>query len=372
MSPRPIVLFGICLSMVTGVALGVIAARQMLASVDDSATVALTEVARTIERSYVEDIDAEVLLDGALRGMLAELDLHSSYLDQTDYAELQAETSGGFVGVGIEVAVVDDRFRVVAPLKGGPAEQAGIESGDVITAVDGQGVEDKRLMDLIRLLRGDVGEPVSLSLERAGEAIEISVVRDQVSITSIESRQLAGGVGYIAIRQFQIDTASKLDDALRTLNVSAGLILDLRDNPGGVLNASVAVADRFLDSGLIAYTEARDRRRQLSFDAKRGDVLNGAPLAVLINGASASAAEVVAGALADHDRATLIGTRTFGKGSVQTVLPLSGERALKLTTARYFTPSGRVIQGNGIEPDLISGLEGDALISFTLQALPGA
>ncbi|MCR9278173.1 MAG: S41 family peptidase [Pseudomonadaceae bacterium] len=372
MSPRPLILFGISLSLVTGVILGVVAANRLLLSTDSGGLLTLTEVARQIQDNYIDTVSPERLTEAALRGMVGELDIHSSYLDEQDYASLQAETNGGFVGIGVELAVIERRFTVVSPLSGSPAERAGLQAGDVLIEVDGESLKGLLLIDVIDRLRGELGAPVDLTLLRDDERIETNVRRDVVMVTSVDSRQLEDDIGYLRINQFQIDTADAFDKQLAELDTSAGLVLDLRNNPGGVLGASVAVADRLLDDGLIVFTEARARVAELRFEATPGDVLEGAPVVVLINQGSASASEIVAGALADHKRAILLGETSFGKASVQTVLPLSGSRAVKLTTARYFTPNGQAIHGVGITPhEELSTADNEKLLARAVALLRG-
>ncbi len=372
MSPRPLILFGISLSLVTGVILGVVTANRMLLSSDSGGLLTLTEVARQIQDNYIDSVSAEKLTEAALRGMVGELDIHSSYLDEQDYASLQAETNGGFVGIGVELAVIERRFTVVSPLNGSPAERAGLQAGDVLIEVDGESLKGLLLIDVIDRLRGELGAPVELALLRDGARVEANLRRDVVMVESIDSRQLEDDIGYLRINQFQIDTAAKFDEHLSALNTKAGLVLDLRNNPGGVLGASVAVADRFIDDGLIVYTQARSTIAQLRFEATPGDVLEGAPIVVLINQGSASASEIVAGALADHNRAVLLGETSFGKASVQTVLPLSGSRAVKLTTARYFTPNGNAIHGVGITPhEELSTADNEKLLARAVTLLRG-
>lgn len=360
MALRPLTLLGIVISMVTGIALGISGYHSWL---DERGTSleALTfeEVLNQVRVSYVDEVDTQDLVNGALRGMLDNLDAHSNYLDPDDYSNLQAETSGQFGGVGIELGLVDDFFTVIAPLDDTPASAAGLQSGDRITKIDDQTLRGKKLMAVVKLLRGEPGSTLQLRIVRAETTpFNVTLTRATIKIASVKGHLIEPGYGYIRISQFQSrtseDFARQLNDLIRDNKAALdGLVLDLRNNPGGVLQASVAVADTFLEEGLIVYTEGRLPTSRLKYRASGKDVLNGAPIVVLINEGSASAAEIVAGALQDHKRAKLVGTKSYGKGSVQSVMPLSGNRAIKLTTAYYYTPEGRSIQKIGIEPDIL-------------------
>lgn len=317
------------------------------------------EVFDRIKRAYVEEVDDKVLLNNAIKGMLAGLDPHSAYLEPSAFAELQESTSGQFGGLGIEVGQEDGFVRVIAPIDDTPAQKAGIEAGDLIIKLDERPVQGMTLDEAVSLMRGTPGTSIKLTIVRESEAnpLEITVERAVIKVTSTKSLSLGEGLGYVRITQFQAQTGQDFINAIDKLRRDnqgdlKGLVLDLRNNPGGVLQAAVEVADALLDEGLIVYTEGRIRSSQLRFSAKAGDKLHGAPVVVLINEGSASAAEIVAGALQDHRRAIIMGTDSFGKGSVQTVLPLDAEYGLKLTTARYFTPNGRSIQALGIKPDI--------------------
>ncbi len=319
-----------------------------------------SEVFAKIKNDYVESVDDRQLIENAIRGMLEGLDPHSSYLDKEHYTELQEGTSGEFGGLGIEVGMEDGFVKVISPIDDTPAQRAGIKAGDLIIRLDDKSVKGMMLNDAVKLMRGKPGSDIILTVVRMGEdkPIEITVTRDIISVKSVRGKTLEPGFGYIRISNFQTNTAEDLRLSLEKLkqennNGLSGLILDLRNNPGGILNAAVGVSDLFLDSGLIVYTEGRINDSKLTFNAKPMDMIKDAPIIVLVNGGSASASEIVAGALQDHDRAIIMGERTFGKGSVQTILPMNDEAALKLTTARYFTPSGRSIQASGIEPDII-------------------
>lgn len=320
----------------------------------------LTEVFGRIKQDYVEQVSDKELLDNAIRGMLAGLDPHSSYLDAEGYKDLQVGTSGEFGGLGIEVGMEDGFVKVIAPIDDTPAQRAGVKAGDLIIRLDSKPVKGLTLHQAVNIMRGKVGTPIMLTIVRDGvdKPLEIKIVRDTIKVKSVKHRSLGDGYGYLRISQFQSHTGDNLVDALDKLRDEnkgplKGLVLDLRNNPGGVLNAAVEVSDAFLDKGLIVYTQGRVPDSELRFNATPKEVIEGAPLVVLVNGGSASASEIVAGALQDHKRAVIIGTRTFGKGSVQTILPLQNNTALKLTTARYYTPSGRSIQAEGIEPDIV-------------------
>ncbi|WP_036233701.1 S41 family peptidase [Marinobacterium litorale] len=316
------------------------------------------EVYGRIKDAYVEPVEDDKLLQDAVRGMLAGLDPHSTYLEPEAFESLQVHTSGEFGGLGIEVGLEDGFVRVIAPIDDTPAKRAGIKAGDLIIKLDDTPVQGMGLNEAVDMMRGEIGSEIRLTIVRDGieKPFEVTLVRDAIKVVSTKSRVLEPGYGYLRITQFQLNTAEDLRKALAELGETQplkGLVLDLRNNPGGVLQAAVDVADTFLDDGLIVYTEGRLSSSQLRFSAGRETQAPDLPMVVLINGGSASASEIVAGALQDHRRAVLMGTDSFGKGSVQTVLPLAGERALKLTTARYYTPSGRSIQAQGIHPDVL-------------------
>jgi carboxyl-terminal processing protease len=319
------------------------------------------DVFNQIRTSYVEQVDDRTLLENAIKGMLNGLDPHSAYLDADAFADLRENTSGEFGGVGLEVGVDAGGFvRVITPIDGTPAKKAGLESGDLIIRLDGRSVKGMSLNDAVNKMRGPEGSKVELTIVREGTPGPFDVVLERavIKVQSVRAELLEPGFGYIRIAQFQSETGADLVKALDKLRGKnpaplQGVVLDLRNNPGGVLQASVEVADAFLESGLIVYTEGRIDNSRSRFQATPDDLLAGAPIVVLINGGSASASEIVAGALQDHRRAVVVGTDSFGKGSVQTVLPLGEDRAIKLTTARYFTPNGRSIQAQGIAPDII-------------------
>ena len=321
-----------------------------------------SDVFGRIKNDYVVDVDDKELIENAIRGMLSGLDPHSSYLDAEEFTELQVGTTGQFGGLGIEVGMEDGFVKVIAPIDDTPAERAGVQAGDLIIRLDDTPVKGMTLNDAVKIMRGKPGSSIELTIVREGldKPIKVNITRDIIKVKSVRARMLDPGYGYLRISQFQSKTADYMVDAIDELikeNKGAlkGLILDLRNNPGGVLNGAVAVSDAFLTKGMIVYTEGRIADSRLRFNATPDDIIDGAPLVVLVNQGSASASEIVAGALQDHKRAIIIGAKTFGKGSVQTILPLSSDSALKLTTARYYTPSGRSIQAEGITPDIVAG-----------------
>ncbi len=318
-----------------------------------------TEIFGRIKKDYVEPVTDKKLLEDAIRGMLTGLDPHSSYLDAEQYKGLKEGTSGQFGGLGIEVTMEDGFVKVVSPIDDTPAKRAGIQAGDLIIRLDEKPVKGMTLTDAVKLMRGEPGSEIMLTVVREGEQapLKIEITRDVIKVKSVKNRTLEEGYGYLRISSFQSRTGKNLKKAIQELKKEnngelKGLVLDLRNNPGGVLNAAVDVSDAFLENGLIVYTEGRIRDSEMKFNAGPDDVLDGAPIVVLINAGSASASEIVAGALQDHKRAVIMGEKTFGKGSVQTILPTSSGGAVKLTTARYYTPSGRSIQAEGIEPDI--------------------
>ena len=320
----------------------------------------LTEVYGRIKRDYVVEVDDEELLDNAIRGMLTGLDPHSAYLGEEEFKELQIGTSGEFGGLGIEVGMEDGFVKVIAPIDDTPAERAGVKAGDLIIRLDDTPVKGMSLGEAVKIMRGKKGAPITLTIVRDGvdKPLQITIVRDIIKVKSVKSRMLEPGYGYLRITNFQSRTTRDLVDAVESMKAEndgklKGLVLDLRNNPGGVLNGAVGVSDAFLEDGLIVYTEGRIADSKLRYSASPGDVMDGAPIVVLVNEGSASASEIVAGAMQDHERAIIMGAQTFGKGSVQTILQLTEDTALKLTTARYFTPSGRSIQAEGISPDIL-------------------
>lgn len=316
------------------------------------------EVMDRIKAAYVEPVDDKTLLENAIKGMLSNLDPHSAYLEPEAFAELQESTSGEFGGLGIEVGMEDGFLKVVSPIDDTPASRAGIQPGDLIIKLDGQPTKGLSLMEAVDKMRGKTGSKLQLTLIReGGKPFDVELTRAVIKVKSVKAQLLEDGYGLVRITQFQVNTGDEVGKALAKLRKDngkklRGLVLDLRNNPGGVLQAAVEVADHFLKKGLIVYTEGRIANSELRFNADPADASEGVPLVVLINGGSASASEIVAGALQDHKRGVLMGTDSFGKGSVQTVLPLNNDRALKLTTALYFTPNGRSIQAQGIVPDI--------------------
>ena len=318
-----------------------------------------TQVFEQIRRGYVEEVADTELLENAIAGLLLELDPHSVYLNQTDYEELQESATGEYGGLGLQVGSERGMIKVIAPIDDSPAAKAGIEAGDFIVEVDGTPVRGMAVQKAIDKLRGEKGTSIKLTLFREGEdgPLDITVVRGTIQVSSVRSRIIEPGYGYVRVSQFQVSSGKDFKKELLSLKekepAQKGLIIDLRNNPGGLVPASVEIADAVLDGGTVVYTEGRLPSANISFDAESGDLLEGTPIVVLINGGSASASEIVAGALQDHQRAAIIGTQSFGKGSVQTVIPLGDGRAVKLTTARYFTPNGRSIQAEGIVPDII-------------------
>jgi carboxyl-terminal processing protease len=319
----------------------------------------LAEVLDRVEHDYVNPVDDHQLLQAAIRGMVSSLDPYSAYLDGEEYDEIKISSSGQYSGVGIEVSMEDDQVVVVSPFEGSPADLAGIKTGDVIASIDGVAVNTNDLSDTIGRMRGKEGTSIKIGILRQGstEPKVFTLKRSRVELHSVKSELPERGFGYVRIAEFSETTGEDTVSALRELRKHngaplKGLVLDLRNNPGGVLEAAVAVADAFLDGGLIVSAKGRTPESKFEMNATPGDELNGAPIVVLVNGGSASAAEIVAGALKDHHRARLMGRTTYGKGSVQTVMPLSGDRAIKLTTSLYYTPSGVSINHRGIAPDI--------------------
>lgn len=316
------------------------------------------EVMDRIKAAYVEPVDDKTLLENAIKGMLSNLDPHSAYLGPEDFQELQESTSGEFGGLGIEVGAEDGFIKVVSPIDDTPASKAGIQAGDLIVKINGQPTRGQTMTEAVDKMRGKIGEKITLTLVRdGGNPFDVTLARAVIQVKSVKAQMLENGYGYIRITQFQVKTGEEVSKALAKLRKDNGkklngMILDLRNNPGGVLQAAVEVVDHFISSGLIVYTKGRIANSELRFSATGHDESEQVPLVVLINGGSASASEIVAGALQDHKRGVLMGTDSFGKGSVQTVLPLNGDRALKITTALYYTPNGRSIQAQGIVPDV--------------------
>lgn len=338
----------------------------------------LAEVIERVKDEYVDRVDEHELMQHAVRGMLSGLDAHSAFLDEQELADLRIATEGSYTGIGIEVSYQSGAIVVVSPIEGSPADRAGLLTGDVIVAIDGHEVTGSGLGEAIGRMRGEAGTLVRVTIGRDGveEPLEYAIERAEVEVHSVRHALLEPGLGYVRITHFSETTARDVEQAVAELGRKsggrlAGLVLDLRNNPGGVLEAGVEVADAFLDAGLIVSASGRARDARFRMEAHPGDIARDARIAVLINGGSASASEIVAGALRDHGRATLIGRTTFGKGSVQTILPLSGGQAIKLTTSRYYSPSGTSIHERGIEPD-IELPRGAASPSLATAAAPGA
>jgi carboxyl-terminal processing protease len=316
----------------------------------------LTEVLRRIEKNYVEGAEPKKLIYGAIKGMVGTLDPHSFFMSPDEYRELMIETKGSFTGVGIEITIRNNVLTVVSPIEGTPAFEAGIKAGDRIIKIDDTSTKDFSIMEAVKLIRGPKGTEVTLTISRdeAEKPIEFVIIRDVIPIKSVRSLSFPRGITYVRISNFQSDTGEELSKVLRELGEKEdlkGLVLDLRNNPGGLLSQAVEVADEFLDSGVIVSIKGRDNQEEKTY-AQSGDITGGVPIVALINGGSASASEIVAGALQDNQRALILGTTTFGKGSVQTLFPLSDGSGLRLTTALYYTPSGRSIQASGITPDI--------------------
>lgn len=320
----------------------------------------LAEVLEHVRQEYVDNVSDDELIEAAIRGLVADLDPHSAYLDPSEFNEIRISTSGEYSGVGIEVALENGAVRVVTPIEDGPAARAGVLAGDTIVAIDDEPVDVSKLDDSIERMRGKAGSTVKMTIARADipKPLQFTLARAAVQVHSVKQEMLDPGFGYVRISQFSETTTPDLIKAIAALkkqnkDALRGLVLDLRNNPGGVLEAAAGVADVFLSDGIIVTANGRTPDARFEMDAQPGDEIDGAPLVVLVNGGSASASEIVAGALKDHHRATIVGRQTYGKGSVQTVMPLSDGHAIKLTTSRYFTPSGVSIQKVGITPDVV-------------------
>ncbi|MBF0614676.1 MAG: S41 family peptidase [Magnetococcales bacterium] len=320
-----------------------------------------SEVFSLIKQNYVEEVDEKSILYGAIQGMLKTLDPHSSFLTPEHFKEMRVDTRGEFGGLGIEISRDERGIRVVAPIEDTPAFRVGIKSGDVIIKIDDVNTVDMELHDAVKKMRGKPGSKLTIQVVRKGESkpLSFTLTRAIIKIRSVKWREESAGIGYVRIIQFNEQTQPLLESAMAELAKKSeggklkGLVLDLRNDPGGLLDQAVAVSDAFLEDGRIVYTKGRIAGKDMSFDAQSGDLAQGAPIVVLINGGSASASEIVAGALQDHKRAVIMGTQSFGKGSVQTIIPLNDGSGLRLTTAQYYTPSGRSIQAKGIAPDIV-------------------
>lgn len=328
----------------------------------------LSEVIERVQRDYVEPIDETELLDNAIRGMVADLDPHSAFLDADEYQDIRISTTGRYSGVGLEVSSAEERILVISPIDGTPAARAGVEAGDEIISIDDVSVLDDGLDDTINKLRGRAGTPVTIMVRRVDfdDPLTFRLTRQKIQVASVSHEILDRSVGYLRLSQFNVTTIDEAGRAIdrmmdeaqdETGNMLTGLVLDLRNNPGGILDSAVDISDLFLNDGIIVSAQGRTPESRFVRTANEGDILDGATIVVLVNGGSASASEIVAGALQDHNRATIVGTRTFGKGLVQTVMPLSRGRAIKLTTSHYFTPSGDSINEVGVTPDVY--IEGD-------------
>nr|WP_090021065.1 S41 family peptidase [Limimonas halophila] len=315
------------------------------------------DVFERVRANYVEKVSDQKLVESAIRGMLSSLDPHSSYLDKDDFQDMKVQTEGEFGGLGIEVTMENGLVKVVSPIDETPAAKAGIRAGDLIVGIDGNPVMGMTLAEAVEQMRGKKGTDITLTVRRGDkEPFEVTITRDVIEIESVRSETF-GNVGYVRVTTFNEQTQPGLESKIESISEDLGddlkgYVLDLRNNPGGLLEQAISVSDTFLDAGEIVSTRGRDNEDNKRYNADAGDMTNGAPLVVLINGGSASASEIVAGALKDHGRALVLGTRSFGKGSVQTIMPLPGHGAIRLTTARYYTPSGRSIQADGIHPDL--------------------
>ncbi|MBI3767934.1 MAG: S41 family peptidase [Deltaproteobacteria bacterium] len=317
-----------------------------------------TNILAIVQKNYVDEVSSDQLIEGAINGMLTSLDPHSAYLTPELYKELQVDTKGSFGGLGIEITMRNNVLTVVSPIEDTPAYRAGMKAGDMIIKIDGQFTKDMTLVDAVKKMRGPKGSKVVLSIkrEKVNEIFDVSLLREVIKIQSVKSKSLEKGYGYLRVTQFQERTDTDVERVLEQWTREGpieGIVLDLRNDPGGLLTQAVKVSDTFLDSGLIVYTDGRLENQKQKYFARRPGSYMDFPMVVLVNGGTASASEIVAGALQDHKRAIILGTQTFGKGSVQTILPLDDNSALRLTTARYYTPSGRSIQATGIVPDII-------------------
>jgi carboxyl-terminal processing protease len=317
------------------------------------------DVLSAVQSNYVEEPDPDQLVEGAIKGMLQNLDPHSSYLTPDMLKQVEIETKGVFGGLGIEIGIKDGVLTIIAPIEDTPAFRAGVQAGDRIMKIEDDFTKDMTVMDAVKRLRGEPGTQVTIWIAREGfsELKPFTITRDIIKIRSVKAKDLGEGIGYVKLLQFQQDTTAELEKALQARMKEKGglkgLVLDLRNNPGGLLDQAVKVADTFVDAGLIVYTDGRIESQKYKYSAHRDGTYTGFPIVILVNAGSASASEIVAGALQDHGRAIVLGTQTFGKGSVQTILPLEDGSALRLTTARYYTPKGRSIQAKGIEPDIV-------------------
>jgi carboxyl-terminal processing protease len=317
------------------------------------------DVLSVVQNSYVEEVSSDNLIKGAITGMIHTLDPHSSYLTPEMLKQVEVETKGTFGGLGIEIGMKDGFLTVIAPIEDTPAARAGLQAGDRIVRIENESTKNMNVMDAVKRLRGEPGTKVTIAVvrESSTDAKVYTITRDIIKVKSVRSKYLGDGIGYIRLAQFQQDSHAEVERAiqgfLKEKDGLKGLVLDLRNNPGGLLDQAVKIADEFIDSGLIVYTDGRVEAQKTKYAAHKDGTYTGFPIVVLVNAGSASASEIVAGALQDHGRAIILGQRTFGKASVQTILPLDDGSALRLTTARYYTPNGRSIQAKGIEPDIL-------------------
>jgi carboxyl-terminal processing protease len=317
------------------------------------------DVFELVRKDYVDDVSDETLVEGAINGMLTALDPHSNYLNSKNFNDMKVQTRGEFGGLGIEVSMENGLVKVVSPIDDTPAAHAGLKPGDLVTHLDGTPVQGLTLPEAVEKMRGPVNSDINLTIRREGkEPFDVKLTRAVIRIQSVRSHLEGNNIGYVRITSFNEQTDVGLNNALKNLKAQAGnkligVVLDLRNNPGGLLDQAVAVTDAFLEKGEIVSTRGRRSDDAQRYNARSGDIAAGLPVAILINGGSASASEIVAGALQDHHRAVVMGTKSFGKGSVQTIIPLAGHGAMRLTTARYYTPSGRSIQAKGIDPDIV-------------------
>jgi carboxyl-terminal processing protease len=353
------------LLLIVGMAMGVFLSARWVPNVaavgrqDYESLESFSNILAIVRKNYVEEVETKNLVNGAINGMLHSLDPHSAFLTPDLYKELQSDTQGRFGGLGIEITVKSGILTVVSPIEDTPAAKAGIKPGDQIFKIEDEFTKDMSLVDAVKKMRGLKGTKINLTIKREGttDLIEVGLVRDIIRVQSVRSRNLEPGYGYIRLAQFQERSDRDLQRALEKMAAEKGgirgLVLDLRNNPGGLLTQAVRISDLFLESGMIVYTEGRIEAQRQKYFAQKDGTWNDFPIVVLVNNGSASASEIVAGALQDHKRAVVLGTKTFGKGSVQTILPLDDSSALRLTTARYFTPSGRSIQATGIVPDIV-------------------
>lgn len=364
-----VVVVGTILGLSLSLGGGILAERQQPGAVELTRDQALlfAEVMERVKRDYVEPLDDSALFDSAIRGMVSELDAHSQYLDAEEYRDIRISTSGSYSGVGLEVSTADGSIVVVTPIDDSPAQRAGIRAGDIVVAIDGATVENDGLNDTISRMRGRAGSSVKITVERGvANPIDFTLRRETIKVVSVRHEIIEPSYGYVRVSQFSETTAEELSEAIHAMNEQShdrdgslltGLILDLRNNPGGILDAAVDVADLFLDRGVIVRADGRTAESRFTREARRGDILDGASMVLIVNQGAASASEIVAGALQDHNRALIVGTETFGKGLVQTVMPLSKGRAIKLTTSHYYTPSGDSINEVGVTPDVfVEGL----------------